>query len=130
MALFGEDQGMPTDLWGVVVPNWIAALGGFAATVLAIVSLVLAQTSRREARAARASAEEAQVAGSVTREVVEGVIAEASEAERRGEAWRTAVEPTLANPSAFDPGQDHSGYTAAAARYDELLSKLRETRKQ
>ena len=81
---------MSTDFWGVVVPNWIGALGGFAATALAIVSLVLAQRSRAEARAARATAEQAGAAESVTREVVAGVIAEASESERRATQWQEA----------------------------------------
>lgn len=35
------------DFWGVVVPNYIGAVGGLAATVLAIVSLVLANRARK-----------------------------------------------------------------------------------
>lgn len=38
---------MPIDFWGVVFPNYISAFGGLAATVLAIVSLVLGVANRR-----------------------------------------------------------------------------------
>jgi hypothetical protein len=50
------------DFWGVVFPNYISAFGGLAATVLAIVSLVLAESARRRSRAtARAEAETREV---------------------------------------------------------------------
>ena len=35
-----------TDLWGVVIPGWIASVGGLASTILALLALVLSQKNR------------------------------------------------------------------------------------
>lgn len=48
--------------WGQVVPNYIAAVGGLAATVLAVVSLVLANRARRSDARTRSALESALVA--------------------------------------------------------------------
>ncbi|WP_372469204.1 hypothetical protein ACCO44_08110 [Microbacterium maritypicum] len=44
-----------TDFWGVVVPNWIAAAGGFIGTALAVVSLIVAYRASGTAKRAVAN---------------------------------------------------------------------------
>ncbi|WP_322412066.1 hypothetical protein [Microbacterium invictum] len=49
---------MQMDFWGAVVPNYVAAVGGLSATVLAVVSLVWTmRTARAEAKTRDATLE-------------------------------------------------------------------------
>lgn len=55
------------DIWGTVVPNYIAAAGGLAGTVLAILSLIYANGSKADASEALSSANSAREEASDTR---------------------------------------------------------------
>ncbi len=60
-------EALPPDFWGAVVPNYIAAAGGLAGTVLAILSLIYANGSKADASEALNSANSAREEASDTR---------------------------------------------------------------
>ncbi|MCJ1706904.1 hypothetical protein [Microbacterium sp. VKM Ac-2923] len=103
------------DFWGAIFPNYIAALGGFAATVLAVVSLIRADQAR--ARTAQTALSEMQ-----TRQVVQGTLEQlvaASGVNRAYEQRERADEERLAR-------EKEEAARMSRTAYQRLLEELRE----
>ena len=102
----------PTDLWGIVVPGWIGAIGGLIGGLVAVVSLLIAVRSNEKASAARAAEAE-------TRAVVVDTITELA----RENAEQLAADEGL---EGIRPALETlTRYEQRAERYDSLLRRLR-----
>lgn len=101
----------PTDLWGIVVPGWIGAIGGLVGGVVAVVSLLIAVRSNEKASAA--SAAEAE-----TRSVVVDTIAELQR--ENEQSFEEGIAPGVRSTDADDIHR-----VQRAERYEALLRRLR-----
>lgn len=66
MLLLSAPEPIPTDMWGVVVPTWIAAAGGLVGATIAVVALIVSLR-------AKGTADEAKSSESITRDAVDTV---------------------------------------------------------
>lgn len=100
---------IPTDFWGIVLPTWIAAVGGIVGAVVAVVALVISL-------AAKGRAKDAIETGATNREAVETVAL----AERDSIESRIRAQPRAAtlNTEDIDVAVMHK------ARLDAMLRHL------
>jgi methyl coenzyme M reductase subunit C-like uncharacterized protein (methanogenesis marker protein 7) len=105
------------DFWGAVFPNYVAALGGFAATVLAVVSLIRAEQARTRSKMTELS--EIQ-----TRAVVRGTLEQLLDENASG-VNRAFEQRNRADQELREQEEARAARTSNEA-YRRLLQELRE----